>query len=433
MGAKAQSQGVFVLIGPFGVEWAGEKRVLVRYKGENVVSKQELWLDASRIHNAYVDGNKHYYFIYETENVDFYLQYATKLPSGAEQINVLRVPYGCKYFDEDEEVSTSMEGCWEAHLADGVEWVYKEIRIPNDADPGQALAEYKPDLNDANVIIKLLEKRGIKVWTPCRLIEVRSLEEGVDTYGIKYRDVIGFNYCFFYDDPWPTATRFLRLRVYYTSDGKMVAARTLGDVPPSEVADEELKRLDESEVLAIAAEYDDEDALEILRRTGVKPSEFWLLERKPGLIPYFADEVVARAIEGLRSDADAYKNPDFYKVNEKILAAARRELVEEYNKLMSEVMRKHEEYAKAEEERRRREEEERRRKIEELASKVKAELERRGIAVGAEVEVKINEFGIEVKAVKPLGKAKFNEYLSVMKTSGFKYNPKGKSWYRYFT
>jgi hypothetical protein len=29
MGAKAQAQGVFVLIGPFGVEWASEKRVVV--------------------------------------------------------------------------------------------------------------------------------------------------------------------------------------------------------------------------------------------------------------------------------------------------------------------------------------------------------------------------------------------------------------------
>jgi hypothetical protein len=433
MGAKARSQGGFVLIGPFGVEWAGEKRVLVRYKGESVVSKQELWLDASRIHNAYVDGNKHYYFIYETENVDFYSQYATKLPSGAEQINVLRVPYGCKYFDEDEEVSTSMEGCWEAHLADGVEWVYKEIRIPNDAGPGQALAEYRPDLNDASVIIKLLGGLGIKTWTPCRLVEVRGLGEGVDAYGIRYRDAIGFNYCFFYDDPWPTATRFLKLRIYYTNNNKIVAVATLGEVPVGEVTDEELKRLGESEVLAIAAEYDDEDALEILRRTGVKPSEFWLLERKPSLILYFADEVVARAIEKLKSDADAYKDPNSYKVDEKILAAARKELVEEYEKLMGEVMRRYEEYVRAEEERRRREEEERRRKVEELASRVKAELERCGIAVGAEVEVKINEFGIEVKAVKPLSKAKFNEYLSVMKTNGLKYNPKGKSWYRYFT
>jgi hypothetical protein len=433
MGAKAQSQRGFVLIGPFGVEWAGEKRVLVRYKGESVVSKQELWLDASRIHNAYVDGNKHYYFIYETENVDFYLQYATKLPSGAGQVGVLRVPYGCKYFDEDEEVSTSMEGCWEAHLADGVEWVYKEIRIPNDADPGQALAEYRPDLNDASVIIKLLERHGIKVWTPCRLIEVRGLGEGVDAYGIRYRDAIGFNYCFFYDDPWPTATRFLKLRIYYTNNNKIVAVVTLGEVPVGEVTDEELKRLGESEVLAIAAEYDDEDALEILRRTGARPSEFWLLERKPSLIPYFADEVVARVVKKLRSDVDAYKNPNSYKVDEKILAAARKELVEEYEKLMGEVMRRYEEYVRAEEERRRREEGERRRKIEELASKVKAELEGRGIAVGAEVEVKINEFGVEVKAVKPLSKAKFNEYLSVMKTNGLKYNPKGRSWYRYFT
>jgi hypothetical protein len=426
MGAKAQAQGVFVLIGPFGVEWAGEKRVLVRYKGESVVSKQELWLDASRIYNAYVVDKK-YYFIYETENVDFYLQYATKLPSGAEQVSVLRVPYGCKYFDEDEEVSTSMEGCWETHLADGVEWVYKEIRIPNDADPGQALAVYRPDLNDASVIIKLLERHGIKVWTPCRLIEVRGLGGGVDAYGIRYRDAIGFNYCFFYDDPWPTATRFLKLRIYYTNNNKIAAVATLGEVPVGEVTDEELKRLGESEVLAIAAEYDDEDALEILRRTGVKPSGFWLLERKPSLIPYFADEVVTRVVEKLRSDADAYKNPDFYKVNEKILTAAKRELVEEYNKLMSELVRRHKEYV----ERRRREEEERRRKIEELASKAKAELERRGIAVGAEVEVKINEFGVEVRAVKPLGR-KFNEYLSVMKTNGLKYNPKGRSWYRYF-
>jgi len=433
MGAKAQSQGVFVLIGPFGVEWAGEKRVLVRYKGESIVSKQELWLDASRIHNAYVVDEK-YYFIYETENVDYYLQYATKLPENASQVNVLKAPYGCKYNeDEDEEIMTNEEDCWEMHLADGVEWLYREYRIPNDADPSTALSDYKPDLSNANVILKLLERHGIKVWTPCRLIEVRSLGEGVDAYSIKYRDIIGFNYCFFYDDPWPTATRLLRLRVYYTSDGKMVAARTLGDVPPSEVTDEELKRLDTSEVLAIAAEYDDGDALEILRRAGVRPSEFWLLNSKPGLIPYFADEIVARAIEKLKSDADAYKNPHYYEVNEKILSVARRELVEEYNKLMSEVMAKYEEYVRAEEEGRRREEEERRRKIEELASKVKAELERRGIMVGAEVEVKIDEFGIEVKAMKSLSKAKFNEYLSVMKTNGLKYNPKRRSWYRYFT
>ncbi len=428
MAQEAQRQTKLVLIGPFALRWAGEKRVLVVYRGGNIVGKREVWLDPSRIHNAYV-VDKHYYLIYETENVDFYLQYAAKPPENARQVDVLEVPYGCKYPGEGEggEVMTSEEDCWEAHLADGVEWLYRKFKIPNDADPGQALSDYRPDLGNANVIIKLLEGLGIKVWTPCRLVEVRGLGEGVDAYGIRYRDVIGFDYCFFHDDPWPTATRFLKLRVYYTSDGKMAAVATLGDVHPSEVTDEELKRLGESEVLAVAAEYDDEEALEILRRAGVRPSQFWLLERKPGLIPYYADEIVARAIEKLRSDADAYKNPDFYKVNERILAAARRELVEEYGKLMSEAVAKHEEYVKAEEERRRREEEERRKRAEELARRVVRELARRGVSV----EVEVDGAWVRVRSRGYLGKARFDEFVRTVKSLGFKFDRRGKYWYYY--
>jgi len=426
-------QAKLVLIGPFTLRWSGERRVLVEYRGGNIVGKKEIWLDPSRIHNAYAVDKK-YYFIYETENVDYYLQYTTKLPENANQVNVLEAPYGCKYNedDEDEEVMTNEEDCWEMHLADGVEWLYKEYKIPNDADPGQALSDYKPDLSNVEVLIKYLEMHGVKTRViHCRLIELRRLGEGVENIGgvdIPYRDVMGFEYCFFYDDPWPTATRIKKLRVYYTSsDKKVVVARDLGDVPPSEVTDEELKQLDASEVLAIAAEYDDGDALEILRRTGARPSEFWLLNSKPGLIPYFADEIVARAIEKLKSDADAYKNPHYYEVNEKILAAARRELVEEYNKIMSEVMVKYEEYAKAEEERRRREEEERRKRAEELARRVVRELARRGLSV----EVEVDGAWVRVRSKEYLGKGRFNEFVRTVKSLGFRFDPRGKYWYYY--
>jgi hypothetical protein len=158
-------QAKLVLIGPFTLQWSGEKRILVKYKGGNIIpdNKKEIWLDPSRIHNAYV-VDKHYYLIYETENVDYYLQYATKLPRNASQVNVLEVPYGCKYVgeDEDEEIMTNEEDCWEMHLADGVEWLYKEYKIPNDADPGQALSDYKPDLSNVDVLIKYLEMHGVK-------------------------------------------------------------------------------------------------------------------------------------------------------------------------------------------------------------------------------------------------------------------------------
>jgi hypothetical protein len=433
-------QAKLVLIGPFALRWSGERRILIEYKGGNIIpdNKKEIWLDPSRIHNAYVDGNKHYYLIYETENVDYYLQYATKLPENTNQVNVLKAPYGCKYNedDEDEEVMTNEEDCWEADLADGVEWLYKEYRIPNDADPGQALSDYRPDLSNANVLIKYLEMHGIKTMIigslrvfglppSCKFIELRGLGEGVENIGgvdIPYRDVVGFEYCFFYDDPWPTATRIKKLRIY-----KGAVARDLGDVPPSEVTDEELKQLDTSEALAVAATYDDKEALEILQRTGIKPSEFWLLEQKPGLIPYYADEIVTRAIERLRNNADAYKNPYSYEVNEKILAAARRELVEEYNKLMSEVMVKYEEYAKAEEERRRREEEERRRRAEELARRVVRELARRGISV----EVEVDGAWVRVRSKEYLGKGRFNEFVRTVKSLGFRFEPRGKYWYYY--
>ena len=429
MPQEAQArQARLVLIGPFTVRWSGEKRILVEYRGGNIIpdDKKTIRLDTTRIHNAYVDGDKHYYFVYETENVDFYLQYTTKLPQNVRQVDTLRVPYGCKYVneDEDEEIMTNEEDCWEADLADGVQWFNREFKIPNNADPSTALSDYKPDLSNANVILKLL---GVNAWVPCGLVEVRSLGDGIDAHGIKYRDIIGFDYCHFYDDPWPTATRFLKLRVYYTSNGKMTAVRTLGDVPPSEITDDELKRLDISEVLAVAAAYDDKDALEILQRTGVKPSEFWLLEQKPGLIPYYADEIVARAIERLRSDADAYENPFRYEINEKILAVARRELVEEYNKLMSEVMRKHEEWSRTVEERRRREEEERKKRAGELARRAVRELARRGISV----EVEVDGAWVKIRSREYLDRSRFNEFVRTVKSLGFRFEPRGKYWYYY--
>jgi hypothetical protein len=433
-------QAKLVLIGPFTVRWSGEKRILVEYKGGNIVpdNKKEIWLDPSRIHNAYAVDKK-YYLIYETENVDYYLQYATKLPENASQVNVLKVPYGCKYAGEgedDEEIMTNEEDCWEMHLADGVEWLYKEFKIPNDADPGTALSDYKPDLNNVDVLIKYLEMHGIKTMIigslrvfglppACKFIELRRLGEGVENIGgvdIPYKDVVGFEYCHFYDDPWPTATRIMKLRIY-----KGAVARNLGDVSPSEVTDDELKQLDKSEVLAIAAEYDDKEALEILRRTNIEPGYFWLLERKPSLIPHYADEIVARAIEGLRSDANAYKNPYSYKINEKILSVARRELVEEYNKLMSEVMVKYEEYVKAEEERRRREEEERRRRAGELARRVVRELAKRGVSV----EVEVDGAWVRVRSREKLGKERFNEFVRIVKSLGFRFDQRGKYWYYY--
>jgi hypothetical protein len=265
----------------------------------------------------------------------------------------------------------------------------------------------------------------------CRFIEMRRLGEGVENIGgvdIPYKDVVGFEYCFFYDDPWPTATRIKKLRVYYTSsDKKVTVARDLGDAPPSEITDEELKQLDESEVLAVAAEYDDKEALEILQRTGASPSQWWLIEQKPGLIPYYADDIVTEAIDGLRRDADAYKNPYHYKVNEKILSVARKELVEEYNKLMSEAMVKYEEYVKTEEERRRREEEERRRQAEELARRVVRELAKRGISV----EVEVDGAWVRVRSKEYLGKGRFNEFVRTVKSLGFRFDPRGKYWYYY--
>jgi hypothetical protein len=427
-------QTKLVLIGPFTIRWSGEKRILVKYKGGNIVpeGKKEIWLDPNRIHNAYV-VDKRYYLIYETENVDFYLQYATKLPENARQVDVLEVPYGCKFVgegeDEDEEIMTNEENCWEINLADGVEWVYREFRIPNDADPSTALSDYKPDLSHVDVLIKYLEMHGIKTQMvglspSCRLIELRRLGEGVEDVGgvgIPYKDIVGFEYCLFYDDPWPTATRIGKLRIYQGA-----VKRTLGDVPPSEVTDE-LKRLDIGEVLAVAAAYDDKDALEILQRTGVKPSQWWLLEQKPGLIPYYADEIVAGAIESLRNDVDAYQNPFRYRVNEKILNVARKELVDEYNKLMGVVMGKYEEWSRAEEERRRREEEERRRRAEELARRVVREFARRGISV----EVEVDGAFVRVRSRGYLGRGSFDEFVRTVKSLGFRFEPRGKYWYYY--
>jgi hypothetical protein len=436
--AQGQGQVNFVLIGPFDVEWAGEKRILVEYRGENIIpkDKREIWLDSVRIHNAY-EKDKLYYFIYETKNTDYYLQYATTLPSDAKQVSVLKIPYGCKYIgDEDEdEISTSMEGCWEINLADGVEWVHREFKIPNDINPSMALSEYKPDLDNWEVLTKILEIHGIKVQPlpqppVCQLVELRSVGEGFETvgkYAIRYRDVIGFVYCDFYDDPWPTATRIQLLRIYLTNSGKGIAKRILGDVPLSEVTDSELKSLNESKILAIAAEYDDKDALELLQRAGIEPGELWLLDRKPGLIPYFADRIVSKVINKLKTDVDAYKNPYRYHINEKILNAARRELVEEYEKLMRDVMEKYEKWRKAEEERRRKEEEERRKKFEKVAEDVKRELEKHGI----KATVRVNDFGVEVRNEGYIDKRRFNEYLKTMKSHNFKFNPKGKYWYYY--
>lgn len=254
---------------------------------------------------------------------------------------------------------------------------------------------------------------------------MRRLGEGVEDIGgvdIPYKDVVGFEYCHFYDDPWPTATRIMKLRIY-----KGAVARNLGDVPPSEVTDDELKQLDESEVLAVAAAYDDKEALEILRRTNIEPGYFWLLEQKPSLILYYADEIVVKAIEGLKSDTNAYENPFRYKINEKILSVARKELVEEYNKLMSEVMTKYEEYVKAEEERRRREEEERRRRAEELARRVVRELAKRGVSV----EVEVDGAWVRVRSKEYLGKGRFDEFVGTVKSMGFRFDPRGKYWYYY--
>jgi hypothetical protein len=266
-----------VLTGPFVVRWydADFKALQVSYRGRNVVSRAGASLEPSKIHNAYVlDIYNYYYFVYEaTERLARYLEYATTLPDGARQVNELSVPYGCK---ADGEFYSTDKDCFEMETVTHVEYLYKKFVFPNDASLSGVLTEYKPNLADADVVIKWLEKHGIKVLpygplsaTP-RIDILRDVAEGLE-YGVKYKDVLGFEYSWYYDDPCPRASRIKKYRFYYTSNGDVAGVRDLGDVQLSEITSEDLRSLREEDVLALAVEYEGEELQELLRKVRVKP------------------------------------------------------------------------------------------------------------------------------------------------------------------
>jgi hypothetical protein len=283
-----------VLMGPFVVRWYDTvyKVLEVSYRGGNVVSRVGASLEPSRIHNAYVVDNMYYYFVYEapTERLERYLEFATTLPDGARQVSELRVPYGCK---ADGEFYSSDEDCFEMVEVAFVKYFYEKFVFPNDVDLSTVLTEYRPNLADSNVVIKWLEKHGIKVvpygpfsLTP-RINVLRELGVGVE-YGVKYKDVVGFKYSWYYDDPCPMPSRIRKYRFYYTSRGDEAGVRDLGDVQLSEITSEDLKSLIEDEVLALAVGYDGEELQELLRKAPVKPNpqsiarckEEWEYERR---------------------------------------------------------------------------------------------------------------------------------------------------------
>jgi hypothetical protein len=268
-----------VLIGPFVVGWYSVdfNRLYVSYRGGNIVSRVEIGLEPLRIHNAYVDGNKYYYFVYEA--TERYLEYATALPEGAGQVNELSVPYGCRaggrFYSTDED-------CFEMETVERVVYLFKRFSFKNDADLSTVLTEYRPNFMDGNVVVKWLEKHGIKVEQYSvrpRIVVLRGVMEGVE-YGVKYKDVVGFKYAWYYDDPCPTASRIKRFRFYYTSNGEVAAVRDLGDVQLGEITSEDLKSLVEDEVLALAVEYEGGELQELLRRVSVKPNQASLVRCK---------------------------------------------------------------------------------------------------------------------------------------------------------
>jgi len=274
-GARAV-RAPMVLIGPFIVRWYYTvfKELSAKYQGENIVSRPWVGLEPSRIHNAYVVGD-YYYFVYEapTERLERYLEYATTLPDGARQVNELEVAYGCRangrFYGSDED-------CFEMVEVAFVKYLTRKFVFPNDADLSTVLTEYKPNLADSDVVLKWLEKHGIKavpygplVLTP-RIKVLKELGEGVE-YNVKYKDVVGFKYMWPYDDPCPTASRIKKFRFYYTSKGEEAGMRDLGDVPLSEITSEDLKSLHEDEVLALAVEYESEELQELLSKVRDKP------------------------------------------------------------------------------------------------------------------------------------------------------------------
>jgi hypothetical protein len=282
-----------VLMGPFTVEWFNNyfKWLIVTYRGGNIVSRRGVSLELSRIHNAYVVGDNYYYFVYEapTERLERYLEFATALPDGARQVSELRVPYGCK---ADGKFYGSDEDCFEMVEVAHVVYLHKKLVFPNDVDLSTVLTEYKPNLADDDVVLKWLEKHGIKaVWyslfSKPRIRVLRELGEGVE-YGVKYKDVVGFEYFWFYDDPCPRPSRIRKYRFYYSSRGDVVGKRDLGDVGLSEVTSEDLGSLIKDEVLALAVGYEGEELQELLRKARAKPDpqsiarckEEWEYERK---------------------------------------------------------------------------------------------------------------------------------------------------------
>jgi len=287
-----------VLIGPFIVKWydADSKELIVKYQGGNIVSRAVAYLDPSKIHNAYVvnvdEWVSHYYFVYEaTERLEHYLEYATTLPDGARQVNELKVAYGCR---ADGRFYSSEEDCFDMVEVAFVKYFHEKFVFPNDVDlsTSTVLTEYRPNLADDDVVLKWLEKHGIKAvpygpFSKPRIRVLRELGEGVE-YGVKYKDVVGFKYFWFYDDPCPMPSRIRKYRFYYTSRGKEVGVRDLGDVQLSEITSEDLRSLIEDEVLALAVGYEGEELQELLRKARAKPypqsiarcKEEWEYERK---------------------------------------------------------------------------------------------------------------------------------------------------------
>ena len=430
---------VVMLLGPFE-SWKGNRKLkfIVSDEIRRRVPYGTVNLDPKRITEVFRADDK-YYVAYDTENVSFYRNYLSTLPSNAERIDELRDKIGC--IIEGRRVY-DVETCWEYYMAgEPVEWIERTYwRRKKTPPPIELQGESEVTLVTKNNFKYVVEKLfGDTSWNEyywtvaghswvelVRELEKKAVKVGEST--LNYVRGLGYEEHSSYDEP-PWQMKFGEYECVSLPQEKSIMYCRFR--PNGKVVEELSKRnyrLFLTNIDELRKQYGDEVLKYVEWRDEYAPL---LVEKFPKRFADKLNEIAEKAVEMLRENPRLYKEElpkKFYGYNYlsswiEELEGKKQYLRPELARELEEAKRRAEEFLEAERERARREEEGRRREIERIREELKH--------WSRYVELEREDGRLVVKRKKFMSREMFNNLIRKLKELRFRFDPRRKEWYKY--
>jgi len=210
-----------VLVGPFSKWSSNTGRRLKFVVSEEIggrVPKGEIFLDTDRVISVFKKDDK-YYVAYDTEKVDFYMNYLARLPEGATEERELEEVVGCVVprnlaTGEGEQTIYDPDVCGDYFEAgDFIRWIYatrwakkKEAPIEIQGEPKltevtERNLHYLAEKYFAQKGFSKGDLKGTSRNVHIRFVEKQEEEKQFDGIPIKIIRGFGFTESTFYDEP----------------------------------------------------------------------------------------------------------------------------------------------------------------------------------------------------------------------------------------